>query len=211
MMDGLIRHLEFLGATLSSEVPRERGLCAVCLGEHAHLAIKEKIRQFDNPNRRDHYSEAKINVPSGILKIQVRFSGWCGDRQWIETVNSPMEGRLESISAEIMGWLVVARVKVDRKLREDTFREHERECERQLLRIQKAEEERRERLVERANSMADSRYVIALIDAVHSAVASNQMDDEARERLQSWTSWANDHAARLDPVTQILNELGISM
>lgn len=210
MVESLTRQMEDLGATMTYNYPGRWGLGAVALGQFAQIIIKEKVRQFDNPDSKSWYGDRKVNIPSGILKVQANFTGWIRGRQWIETVHTPLEDRLEGIAVEIMGCLVSARVRVDSKERKDAFAAYEEELSRKHALELRVEDDRRRRLVEAANSMAESLRIRSLVREVLCSTDGRELDALSRERLAGWTVWATEHADRLDPVRRILADLGIS-
>ncbi|MDX1486241.1 MAG: hypothetical protein R3229_17345 [Alphaproteobacteria bacterium] len=138
--------------------------------------------------------------PSGVLIFELTRGQAPGlSTSWQDEPDAPLEGHVTEILATLLVALAHAREireqeeAAARRRREAEEEEQRREAERH------AERSRKLALRQRVKAWRVAEDIRAYVEAVEKAVESGELEVEA-PALASWVTWAEAHAAELDPI-----------
>jgi len=211
-LDQLLKAGERLGLVVAFKPGHHPSVLFTLGREGAEIAIKEKLRRFDNPNydpkakfgpldRR----EVHVYKPCGLLRVKVKFT-YGPEREWMDSPATPVDGQIESIVQAIRVGLEESAVRREAIRQAEIRHEQERRAEWERQRLREEEEERRRDLEKLAKSLAASERVLFLANAVERALMEHQVDTTAPPIVE-WLQWAREHGKRLNPVTRVTKEL----
>jgi len=212
ILDHLLKSVERIGLVVQARSGYDGGAFVVLGREEAQIIIREKVRRFDNP---DYDPKKKVGVldraevylfkPCGLLRVKVKF-GYSSEKEWMDSSTAPLDGQIDDIAQAIKLGLEECAVRREASRLAEIRREEARRAEWERQKLREAEEQRRRELEKLAQSLAASEQVRGLADAVECALKHAQVDTNAPPAAE-WLGWAREHAARLDPVARIAEQL----
>ena len=216
IMDALLKACERRGWKTSLGSGDDRKTYALVLGQRVPFGIRERLRKVRNepgsPRRSGmdlylSYSPEFVAVPSGQLSLVVRESwGHSIRKRWDESEQCPLEGRLNEF---LVG--LVSHAAEQQEL-ERQRAEHERkrkEDEAQRLAVQRRREEvaaRIRRLEQQAVDWSKSRQLTEYLVALTNEASEQPGGIVQGSSFAEWLGWAMNHAARLNPIPQVLSD-----
>lgn len=179
--------------------------------DKAYLSLQEEGKQIKTKIEKPKYSWEEYEYErytNGKLKLSISssFYGY-SSRKISDTKTQTIEERLDKffpILLEIIEDERISRIKneeakrlaeINRKIREKKEREYQ------------AEIKRREELEEQSNLFTKSEYINQFIQEVESKIKLRNLDQEQLDRFNEWKNWALEHAERLNPLTQKVDEI----
>lgn len=212
LLDQLLKAVERLGLDVALKPGHHQSVLVMHGREEAEIAIKEKLRRFDNP---DYDPKAKygpldsrevyVYRPCGLLRVKVKFS-YASEREWMDSSASPLDGQVDDIAETIKLGLEECVGRREASRLAEIRREEARRAEWERQKLREAEEQQRRDLEKLAQSLAASEQVRALADAVECSLKMDQVDVTAQP-VAEWLEWVREHAERLDPVQRLKSEL----
>jgi len=171
-------------------------------------------KECEREDHRDPYGKPDARQPIGPLRFKIR-SWWArrgNDERWDDTDERKLEDLLTEIVVQIL-------VSGETTLREWMQERYEKEIERRKelqeeARRKKEEEERKERertakierdhvneLLQAVGSWRQAAEIRSYVSAVRKANVE-RVSEEARHKLDTWTTWAMGIADKMDPLVR---------
>jgi hypothetical protein len=209
IMNALLHALESRGCrfevTGDSEPgePWRRGQAGVWVGDlHVGLSLFERWKK----TRSDDSWRSVVYVPNGHVSIRIH-GNYRPFREWTDTKATKIESRLHEVIPAVLARAEELRAE---KVEAERRREADRQAE-----IRRAEAERRRR--EEEQQVGDSRAMLAawreardlraFIDETRAIVAAAGRTVREGSRLDSIIKWSLARAERLDPLTELREEI----
>ena len=207
ILDGLIKALEAQGITVAKGEKRE---LAASLGrEKIEFQLRIKFRQvkrrFTDADPRWMRSSGKdYKLEHEETEIQAfEIATWLPDglkRNWQDTSRKSLEDKVDEIATTIIAaFPLMAEARVRREEAE-CLRRAEEQRRYELQQQQKLERNRFKRFVEHADHWREAQLARDFATAIRSTIQDPDTIIDGRP-AHEWLTWAEDYAARLDPLS----------
>lgn len=169
-----------------------------------HISEREKqVRREltqDERRSRGYYAPGQKwtqeRTKTGELILRARPNPYfCDKLEWRETADTPLEGKLQQVMADIAGAFEEGRLYRLRKAEEEKQRWQAEEIRQRQEMDRKREAIRLQRLVSAGKNHRKAAQIRDLITAVEASPLGQS------DKFQDWKVWALAHAERIDPLT----------
>lgn len=175
--------------------------------DKAYISLQEEGKRTKNKNPKysweeyDYYTTGKLK-----LMISSSFYGYTS-RRISDTKTKVIEERLNKFFPILLE--IVEEEKKNRINREEADRKAQvrRKIREQEEREHQAEMNRRVELEQLSERFTKSEYIYQFIGKVEAELKHCSLSQKQNERLNDWKKWAFEHADRLNPVKQLIDEL----
>ena len=159
------------------------------------LTDKERTERFYY-SRDQKWTQEKVSTGELILRV-TELERRNLSKEWRETIEDPIEGKLGDVLAQIAGLFEEFRLRLQREAEERT-----RQWKIEEERRRKEMDAKREKIrVRRLIGYSEDWRVASDIRAFIAAVEKGPLAAGNTERFERWKSWALGHADDLDPLT----------
>ncbi|NBC05368.1 MAG: hypothetical protein GVY20_16915 [Bacteroidetes bacterium] len=175
--------------------------------DKVYVFLQEEGKQSKKENPKYSWDEYD-RYTTGKLKLMISssFYGY-SSRRISDTKTQTIEERLDKFFPILLE--IAEEERKNRIKREEAQRKAEiaRKIREQQEREYQAEMKRREELEELSEQFTKSEYIYQFIGEVESKIEIEQLTQEQMERFNEWKKWALEHADRLNPVVQTIEEV----